>query len=57
MIINIIENSIYKKSFSKFPHCTTDKEVTYLTTFEVKTSHFYGQPKIHKSKNIETAVN
>ncbi|CAC5382133.1 unnamed protein product [Mytilus coruscus] len=44
------------KLISKFPHCTTDKEVVYLTKFEVKTNNFYGLPKIHKSKEIETAV-
>ncbi|CAG2255146.1 unnamed protein product [Mytilus edulis] len=44
------------KLISKFPHCTTAKEVDYLTKFEVKTSNFYGLPKIHKTKEIETAV-
>ncbi|CAG2217807.1 unnamed protein product [Mytilus edulis] len=44
------------KLISKFPHCTTEKEVDYLTKFEVKTSNFYGLPKIHKSKEVETAV-
>ncbi|CAG2202520.1 unnamed protein product [Mytilus edulis] len=44
------------KLISKFPHCTTEKEVDYLTKFEVKTSNFYGLPKIHKTEVKEDAI-
>ena len=45
-----------KKLVSKFSQCMTEKEIDYLTNFEVKTSNFYGLPKVHKSKQIEAAV-
>ncbi|XP_029641282.1 uncharacterized protein LOC115216224 [Octopus sinensis] len=34
----------------KYRNNLTGNEVNYLTNFEVKTSNFYGLPKIHKSK-------
>ena len=30
----------------------TEKEFDYLLNFEVKSSNFYGLPKVHKSKQI-----
>ena len=41
---------------SKHATVTTEKEHDYLTNFEKKTSNFYGLPKVHKSKEIQTAV-
>lgn len=40
-------------------HCDelTDDEQKYLVEFEVKTSNFYGLPKVHKSKNIIDSLN
>ncbi len=35
----------------------TPHEEKYLTNFEVKTSNFYGLPKIHKSRSVIEAVN
>lgn len=32
------------------------KEEDFLLNFEVKTSNFYGLPKIHKSKQIQTGI-
>jgi len=34
----------------------TDNESKYLTQFEVKSSLIYGLPKIHKSKEIQNAI-
>ena len=34
----------------------TDKEADFLTEFEVKSSNFYGLPKVHKSKLVLDAV-
>ena len=42
----------YKKFFQKFKSQMTEKEFDYLLNFEVKTSNFYGLPKVHKSKQI-----
>ena len=42
----------YKKYLQKFKCQLTDKEYDYLLNFEVKTSNFYGLPKVHKSKQI-----
>ena len=33
-----------------------EKEFDYLTNFEMRTSNFYGLPKIHKSNSIKTAI-
>ena len=45
-----------KRFTSKFAENLTDKEADYLTNFEVKTSNFYGLPKIHKSKEIQEGL-
>lgn len=42
----------YNRLVDKHERCLTDKEIDYLRTFEVKTSQFYGLPKVHKSKQI-----
>ena len=42
----------YKKYLQKFKCQLTDNEYDYLLNFEVKTSNFYGLPKVHKSKQI-----
>ena len=34
----------------------TKNEIDYLTNFEVRTSNFYGLPKIHKSKEIRENI-
>ena len=45
-------NLKYKKFLQKFKSQMTEKEFDYLLNFEVKTSNFYGLPKVHKSKRI-----
>ena len=45
-------NLKYKKVLQKFKSQMTEKEFDYLLNFEVKTSNFYGLPKVHKSKRI-----
>ncbi|XP_062601156.1 uncharacterized protein LOC134262845 [Saccostrea cucullata] len=40
----------------KFAGEFTKNEIDYLTHFEVKTSNFYGLPKIHKSKEIQENI-
>lgn len=45
-----------KKLISRHKSELTATEIKYLTDFEYKTSNFYGLPKIHKSKTIETAI-
>ena len=45
-----------KKFTSKYTDILTDKEVDYLTNFETKASNFYGLPKIHKSKEIQSGL-
>ena len=43
-------------------HCETYKneltsdEIKYLTKFQMRTSNFYGLPKVHKSKIIKEAI-
>ena len=34
----------------------TDKEIDYLTNFEIKCSNLYGLPKVHKSNQIKEAI-
>ena len=41
---------------TKYKSILSDKERTYLTKFQPKTSNFYGLPKIHKSLNIMDAI-
>ena len=45
-----------KNLTSRFEGNLTKNEIDYLTNFEVKTSNFYGLPKIHKSKEIQDEV-
>ena len=40
----------------KYSDCLTKKEQDYLTKFECKSSNFYGLPKIHKSKQIQSGL-
>ncbi len=42
----------YNRFINKYKACLTEKELGYLQTFEVKSSNFYGLPKVHKSKQI-----
>ena len=35
--------------------CLIEKEMDYLTDFEIKCSIFYGLPKVHKSQKIQQA--
>ena len=42
----------YNKYLKKYQTHLTRKELDYLQNFEVKTSQFYGLPKIHKSKTF-----
>ena len=42
----------YNKFLRKHQDLLTEKEPDYLQNFEVKSSQFYGLPKIHKSKTI-----
>ena len=42
----------YNKFLKKHENALTEKEFDYLHNFEVKSSQFYGLPKIHKSKII-----
>ena len=42
----------YNKCLKKQQDSLTEKELDYLQNFEVKSSQFYGLPKIHKSKTI-----
>ena len=44
------------KLVSDYSHCLTDKEESYLKDFVPKNSNFYGLPKIHKSKQIQSAI-
>ena len=41
---------------TKYQNHITDKEQNFLLQFEVKTSNFYGLPKIHKSMEIQDAI-
>lgn len=42
-----------EKLTRKYQDNLTDNEIEYLTKYEVKSSNFYGLPKIHKCKNIQ----
>ena len=44
------------KFCEKFKNTLTDKERLYLQKFNFKTSNFYGNPKIHKSKKIAESI-
>ncbi|KAK3091940.1 hypothetical protein FSP39_023867 [Pinctada imbricata] len=45
-----------KKFTSVYADSLTDKEIDYLNNFEMKSSNFYGLPKIHKSKEIQHGI-
>ena len=45
-----------EKLTRKYQDNLTDNEIEYLTKYEVKSSNFYGLPKIHKCKNIQENV-
>jgi hypothetical protein len=45
-----------KQLCHKYTHLLKEKELDYLTNFEMKTSNFYGLPKIHKSNHIKTSI-
>ena len=42
----------YTKFLKKHKNCLTKKELEYLEKLEVKSSNFYGLPKVHKSSHI-----
>ena len=48
-IISKLQNSAKHKMFTK-------KEKDFLTSYIPKTCNFYRLPKVHKSKEIEIAV-
>lgn len=41
-----------KHLIKRYPNVLTEKEVDYLTNFEIKGSNLYGLPKVHKSSLI-----
>lgn len=45
-----------RETYLKHAENLTKNEIDYSTKFEVKSSNFYGLPKIHKSKEIQDAV-
>ena len=45
-----------KKLLHKYNKCFTESEKKFLNEKSFETSNFYGLPKIHKSKVIETAI-
>ena len=47
----------YIKSLKNYQNHLNRNELDYLENFEVKTSQFYGQPIIHKVKQLVTKVN
>ena len=47
---------IVVKFCDKFKHLLTADERLYLQKFDYKTSNFYGNPKIHKSKKINDSI-
>lgn len=49
-------HEIFEKSVQKYEHLLKDNELDYLTNFEMKTSNFYGLPKIHKRNHIKTVI-
>lgn len=54
-----IDKQVMKKIFlltSEYNKELTQNEIKYITKFEYKSSNFYGLPKIHKSKLINSAV-
>jgi len=57
-ISNYNENTVMNKisKLAKKHNCLNKKELEYLTKFNYKTSNFYGLPKVHKSQNINNAI-
>ncbi|XP_062610424.1 uncharacterized protein LOC134272191 [Saccostrea cucullata] len=45
-----------EKLTKKYAENLTENEIDFLTNFELKSSNFYGLPKVHKSKEIQEAV-
>ena len=45
-----------RKLTEKYKDILTDKEIKFLSSFESKTSLFYGMPKIHKCESIISAI-
>lgn len=66
--MSILENELYyekqanhqsknvmnklSKIIEEYGQELTKKEINYLLSFDVKTSNFYGLPKVHKSQII-----
>ena len=46
----------YNKFLKKYKNNSTQKEMDYLTNFEMKPSNFYGLPKVHKMTKSGTHV-
>ena len=42
----------YNKFLNEYQNHLTEKELDYLRNFEIKSSQFYGLPKIHKNESI-----
>ena len=40
----------------KYKDNLTKAEISYISNFQMRTSNFYGLPKVHKSKSIKEAV-
>ena len=51
--VDKLTSSKVNKFTTKFNHHLTKNEADYLTNYEIKSSNFYGLPKIHKSKDIQ----
>lgn len=47
----------YNRLIKKYKSSLTEKELDYLQRFEMKTSQFYGLPKVHKSQTISIKCN
>ena len=47
----------YNKFLKKYKDNLTQKEMDYLTNFEMKPSNFYGSPKVHKMTKSGMHVN
>ena len=58
-----IDNDPGKKILSKIKnlvhehkHCLKEEEIDFILNFECKGSNFYGLPKVHKSREVKSAV-
>ena len=45
-----------KKFTKKYSETLTQKEIDFINNFEIKGSNIYGLPKVHKSKEINEAI-